>query len=97
MIILWFSYGSGLFPVCDFDTVLVAISIRLRGKARLGKQLGGKSESHIKNIANTSKQVLGEAGDESKSYQIRLKIVTKSRIRIVSKTYPNRIQIVTKS
>ena len=68
MIILWFSYGLGIFPVYDFDTVLVAISIRLRGKARLGKQLGCKSENHIKTLANTSKPVLGEAGDVSKSY-----------------------------
>ena len=89
MNLLWLSYGSGVFPVYDFDAVLVAISIRLRGKARLGKQLGCKSENHIKNIANTSKPVLEEAGDESKSYQIRIKIVTKS--------YQNRIQIVSKS
>ena len=45
MIILWFSYGLGFFPVYDFDTVLVAITIRLRWKARLGKQLGCKSEN----------------------------------------------------
>ena len=89
MNILWFSYGSGVFPVYDFDTVLVAISIRLRGKARLGKQLGCKSGNYIKNIAKTSKPVLEEAGDESKSYQIRIKIVSKS--------YPNRIQTVSKS
>ena len=96
MNILWFSYGSGVFPVYDFDTVLVAISIRLRGKARLGKQLGCKSGNYIKNIANTSKPVLEEAGDESKSYQIRITIALKSyqnRIQIVSKPYP----IVTKS
>ena len=89
MIILWFSFGSGFFPVYDFDTVLVANSIRLRGKARLGKQLRCKSENHIKNIANTSKPVLEEAGDESKSHQIRMKFVSKS--------YPNHVQTVSKS
>ena len=93
MIILWFSYGLGIFPVYDFDTVLVTISIRLRGKARLGKQLGCKSENHSKTLASTSKPVLGEAGDVSKPYWNRIKIVTKSyqnRIKIVSKPYPNR-------
>ena len=97
MNILWFSYGSGDFPGYDFDTVLVAISIRLHGKARLGKQLSCKSENHIKNIANTSKPVLEEAGDESKSYQIRIEIVSKSypnRIQTVSKSYPNRNKII---
>ena len=34
MVFLWFR----CFPVYDFDTVLVTISIRLRGKARLGNQ-----------------------------------------------------------
>ena len=68
MIILWFSYGLGIFPVYDFDTLLVTISMRLRGKARLGKPLGCKSENHIKTLASTSKPVLGEAGDVSKSY-----------------------------
>ena len=98
MNILWFSYGSGVFPVFpvyDYDTV--AISRRLRGKARLGKQLGCRSGNYIKNIANTSKPVLEEAGDESKSYQIRIKFVLKSyqnRIQIVSKPYPNRNKII---
>ena len=88
---------QGFSPVYDFDTVLVAISIRLRGKARLAKQLGCKSGNYIKNIANTSKPVLEEAGDESKSYQIRIKIVLKSyqnRIQTVSKPYPNRNKII---
>ena len=63
MIIYWFSCCSGFFPVYDFDTVLVTISIRPRGKARLGTRGGCKSENHTKNIANTSKPVLEEAGD----------------------------------
>ena len=50
MIILWFSYGLGVVPVYDFDTVLVAITIQLPGKARLGKQLGCKPENIIKNL-----------------------------------------------
>ena len=86
MIILWLSYGFGVFPVYDFDAVLDTISIRLRGKARLGKKHGCKSENHTKNLANTSKPVLWEAGDVSKSYQNRIKIVTKS--------YQNRIHIL---
>ena len=64
MVCLWFR----AFSVYDFDAVLVAISIRLRGKARPGKQLGCKSEDHFQNIANTTKPVLEEAGDVSKSY-----------------------------
>ena len=45
MVIFRFSYDLRVFPVYDFDTVLVTISIRVRGKARLGKQLGCKSEN----------------------------------------------------
>ena len=41
MVLEWFRF----FPVYDFDTVLDTISIRLRGKARLGKQHGCKSET----------------------------------------------------
>ena len=43
MLLLWFR----VFPASDFHTVLVSVSIRLRGKARLGKQLDCESENHI--------------------------------------------------
>ena len=85
MVIFWFSYDLRVFPVYDFDTVPVTISIRVRGKARLGKQLGCKLK-HINILAKTSKPVLGEAGDVSKSCQ--------DRNEIVSKSYQNRIQTV---
>ena len=88
MIIFRFRYDLGVVAVYDLDTVLVAISIRLRGNARLGKQLGFKSENHIESLVNTSKPVLEEAGDVSKSYQKSYQ----NRIEIVSKSYRNRIK-----
>ena len=95
MIIFRFRYDLGVVAVYDLDTVLVTISIRLRGNARLGKQLGFKSENHIKSLVNTSKPVLEEAGDVSKSYRDRIEIVS-SRSKAYPNPYPNRIQTVSK-
>ena len=82
MIILWFSYGLGVFPVYDFDTVLVAITIQLPGQARLGKQLGCKPEKLSKTY---SKHIETSPGGGWRRIEI---------IKIVTKSYQNRIQTV---
>ena len=95
MIIFRFRYDLGVVAVYDLDTVLVTISIRLRRNARLGKQLGFKSENHIKSLVSTSKPVLEEAGEVSKSYQNRIENVSKS-YQTVAKRIRTRIRTVSK-
>ena len=98
MIILWFSYGLGVFPF----TILIRFWLRFQyGYA--GKH-GSESSSAAspKTYQKPSKDIKTSLGGgwrriETKSYQNRNEIVSKSnqhRIKIVSKSYPNRIHSV---
>ena len=82
----WRPFGRCCIAVYDFDTVLVAITIQLPGKARLGKKLGCKPE----NISKTySKHIETSPGEGWRRIE--------NRIKIVSKSYQNRIQTVSTS